>query len=89
MQMRFLLSLLLTLAISLNAYASAGQWNTCCPDTDCGMVQCIDMGCLPVNAPALPQTGMIHPEQAAVRDVPAAIKPVLPGRLDDIWTPPD
>lgn len=87
--MRFFWTLLLTFAMTVSAYASVAQIRTCCPDEDCGIAQCVDMGCLPAAHPMLPQPTLAMPERTLVRVVPEELKMHLPTRFEEVWTPPD
>lgn len=87
--MRFLFALLLTIALTANAFAAAGQTGGCCPGDDCDVVQCVEMGCLPALNLMLPPSlsGMPHVEVAL--ETPHEIVSYLPNRYKEIWTPPD
>ena len=78
--------LLFILSTSASAAASVHR---CCPDQNCDLALCIDIGC----APALPSMAF---DKAAPLAVPCAAAvyappPVtrLPSVAEDIWTPPD
>lgn len=88
--MKFLLTLLLALALTGNTFANAkAQAHTCCAHEECGMVQCLEMGCLPAASPiaALRLTEFVA--QDLILDVPAERSDFLPNRYKEIWTPPD
>ncbi len=88
-RMRFILTLLLTFAMMVSAYASAGQVRICCPDEDCGIAQCVDMGCLPTATPMIPQVAAAMPQWNTLREVPEELQMYLPNRYKEVWTPPD
>lgn len=87
--MRFLFALLLTIALTANAFAAAAQARGCCPGDDCDVVQCVEMGCLPALNVMLQSnlSGMLHLE--AARETPRELVSYLPNRYKEIWTPPD
>ncbi|MYM69850.1 hypothetical protein GTP45_23820 [Pseudoduganella sp. FT55W] len=83
---RFLLLALFILSSSAQAMASVHQ---CCPAADCGIVQCLDMGC----APSVPAVAFNRPAAAQ----PVAVAPVYAVYVttresdpyEEVWTPPD
>jgi len=83
---RFLLLALFILSSSAQAVASV---HGCCPAADCGMAQCMDMGC----APALPAVAFNRPAAALAMSVaPVYVAHVATRSSDpfeEIWTPPD
>jgi hypothetical protein len=88
--MKFLLSLLLALALSVNAYAAvSAQSRICCESDECTAVQCADMGCLPAANPLASQDTVAIVPRAG--NSPVSIEPVsyLPNRYKQVWTPPD
>ncbi len=88
--MRYLLAFLLAIAMTASAYASpAAQSRVCCASDECSVVDCMEMGCLPVASPlaAAHLAGFVG--QAIARDVPAEATCYLPNRYNEIWTPPD
>ncbi len=88
--MRFLLSLLLALALSANAFAAASaQTRVCCGSDECSVVQCIDMGCLPAASPLASHSLVAFAMQADTRAVPVEANDYLPNRYKEVWTPPD
>lgn len=88
--MKFFLSLLFALALSVNAFAAASaQTRVCCGSEECGAVQCIDMGCLPVASPLASHSLVAFCMQAGMQVVPVEAKNHLPNRYKEVWTPPD
>jgi hypothetical protein len=88
--MRFLLTLLLALAMTVNAYATTtARARACCASDDCTVIQCLEMGCLPAASPLAAHRLVAFQEQELVRDVPLEISHSLPTRYVEIWTPPD
>jgi hypothetical protein len=88
--MRFLLTLLLALAMTVNAYAtSTARARACCASDDCSVIQCLEMGCLPAASPMAAHRLLPFQEQELVRDVPLEIARSLPTIYVEIWTPPD
>lgn len=88
--MRFILSLLLAIALSANAFAAASaQTRVCCASDECTVVQCIDMGCLPAASPLAAQGIFAFATQAGTRTVSIHAKDYLPSRYKEVWTPPD
>ncbi len=88
--MKFFLSLLLALALSVNAFAAtSAQTRACCASDECSVVQCLDMGCLPAASPLALHSLVIFITQAGTRAVPLDANDYLPNRYKEIWTPPD
>lgn len=88
--MKFILSLLLALALCVNAYAAASaETRVCCDSDECSVVQCLDMGCLPAASPLASHSLVAFITQAATRAVPVEANDYLPNRYKEIWTPPD
>lgn len=88
--MRFLLSLLLAIALSANAFAEASaQTRVCCASDECTVIQCLDMGCLPVANPLASHSLVAFAAQAGIRAVPIEGYDYLPNRYKEVWTPPD
>lgn len=89
-EMKFLLTLLLALALAGNAFANAtAQANTCCASDECDVVQCLAMGCLPAASPIAAQRLSVFAALPALRDLPDQFGYYLPSRYKEIWTPPD
>lgn len=88
--MKFFLSLLLALSLSVNAFAAASaQTRVCCASDECSVVQCLDMGCLPAASPLASHSLVTFITQAGTRAVPVEATDYLPNRYKEIWTPPD
>lgn len=87
--MRRLLVLLFALAMTANAYALAVQTRYCCPDADCTVMQCVEMGCVHAAEPMLAQQAPVLPEHPAVRQVAMEAASALPHHYQEVWTPPD
>jgi hypothetical protein len=88
--MRFFLSLLLALTLSVNAFAAdTSQTRICCASDECNVVQCLEMGCLPTASPLASTRLVAFIAEAGTRDVPVDAKDYLPNRYKEIWTPPD
>ncbi len=88
--MRFLLVFLLAIAMTANATASAAaQSRACCMSDECSIVDCMEMGCLPVASPLAAQHLAGFLGQAIPRDVHADATCYVPNRYKEIWTPPD
>jgi hypothetical protein len=88
-RMRFILVLLLSIALMAQAAAAQRSAHACCPGQDC-IVQCVDMGCASAVPPLAPPAAQLLvgalPAAAAHAAAPALS---LPEIVDDIWTPPD
>jgi hypothetical protein len=87
--MRFLIGLLLALTMTFDVYASTVQWEKCCPDADCAMMDCVQMGCLPAVMPALPPSQAALPASVQVLHASPMPQSFLPNRYSEIWIPPD
>lgn len=88
--MRYLLAFLLAIAMTANAYASAAaQSRVCCASDECSVVDCMEMGCLPVASPLAAQHLAGFVGQANPRDVAVEATCYVPNRYKEIWTPPD
>jgi hypothetical protein len=87
--MRFLIGLLLALTMTFDVYASTVQWEKCCPDADCAMTDCVQMGCLPAVMPALPPSQAVLPASVQVLHASPMPQSFLPSRYSEIWIPPD
>ncbi|MFL6656438.1 MAG: hypothetical protein ACJ8GW_00050 [Massilia sp.] len=87
--MKFIWTLFLSLALLVAAHASATQVRSCCPDEDCGVIQCIHLGCMSAAMPAIPQVPALPTSWKPVRDMPEFAQAPLPERAISIWTPPD
>lgn len=88
--MKFFLSLLLALSLSVNAFtAASAQTRVCCASDECSVVQCLDMGCLPAASPLASNSLVTFITQAGTRTVPIEATDYLPNRYKEIWTPPD
>jgi hypothetical protein len=88
--MRLLSILMLVLMFLGNATATASaDTHACCDAPECQMVMCVDMGCLPAPAAALPAFHLILPASAASSAQIAASPFMVPTRFEEIWTPPD
>ena len=88
--MKFLLTLLLALTLAASAVVHATeQVRTCCANDECGVVQCLEMGCLPAASPIAGVRFTVFVAQQFVRDIPDELSHYLPSRYKEIWTPPD
>ncbi len=87
--MKLVWTLLLALLITVNAYASTAQVPGCCPDTQCDVAECVEMGCLPVANPVGPASSPLTTPLETVRDEALAIQVYLTNRCKEVWTPPD
>jgi hypothetical protein len=88
--MRFLFALLLAIALTANAYASAAaQTRMCCASEECDVMQCLEMGCLPAVTPLATQAKVAFVPEAAKKDAPVEAASYLPSQYKEIWTPPD
>lgn len=88
--MRFLFSLLLSLALSVNALAAASaQTRVCCASEKCSVEQCIDIGCLPAVNPLASQSSVALLTLTGSRPLPIEAFSYLPNRYNEVWTPPD
>lgn len=88
--MRFLLTLLFALAMSVNAFAAAtAQTGVCCASDECTLVQCLDMACAPVASPLATNHLAAFVPQAGMRALPVENDAELPNRYQEVWTPPD
>ena len=88
--MKFLLSLLLAFALSVNAFAAvSAQSRLCCESNECTAVQCADMGCLPAVSPLAAPGPVALAIPAGNSRVSVEPSSYLADRYKEIWTPPD
>lgn len=88
--MKFLLSLLLALAMLASTYVQAAeQARVCCGSEDCPLIVCEEMGCMSSPAPVAAQSLV-----SLVVEMPARLEPLepvvrLPSQYKVVWAPPD
>jgi hypothetical protein len=87
--MKYFFALMLALSLTVTAYASSVQWEKCCPDAACEMIDCAEMGCLPATTAALPPQVAGVGATRQIYDLLVLPMPTLPSSNIDIWTPPD
>jgi hypothetical protein len=81
--------ILLAILLAFSAAVSAAPAAGCCPDEDCGIVQCVEMGCLPAAVAMAPPSPELRFAPAGGHQGAAA--PACPRRIwtTEVWTPPD
>jgi hypothetical protein len=84
-----LFALLLALAMTADAYATAtAQARVCCASDECSVIECLEMGCLPVASSLAAHRLVGFLAQVSDWHVPLEISHSLPTRYEEIFTPP-
>ena len=88
--MKFILALLLAMAMTVNAFAAVtAQSRVCCESEQCAAIQCADMGCLPAANALAPQGSVAFIAQAGPRELAIESNRHIANRYKEVWTPPD
>jgi hypothetical protein len=88
--MRRLVSFLLAMVFLLHTtMVLAAPVCTPCPELECPVSACADMGCLPSVVPGAPSAAAQPGIAPAVLPAPLYASAARPAPLHEIWTPPD
>lgn len=87
--MKVVWTILVAVLLAFSLVASAVPAGGCCPDDECGIVQCVDMGCVSTAASMVPPAVGSWPTDAGTFEYAAA--PIYPSQswYTEVWTPPD